>query len=437
MFIKSIEVKNFKSFKELKLEPGKLNILIGSNASGKTNTVKIFQFFRDIVVYGLDDAISLQGGIEYFKNMKMQNEDKVFFKLVIGLSEDMKRLTYKRQNNHILTEIYELSYEFELNFQKQDLKKCEDKLEIFINFYNLQANNKDMETSDFKDKLFDKGKIIISRREGKIETDFHRPENIEIEEKDIHSLFTWLPFDEVSSYFPGHKNAGNDIFTSLLIEEKRFYLLINQWFNILEEIKIYDFYPGKLKESGKIAGLSDLEEHGENLSIVLKNLIKDKEKKRMFKNLINYILPFINDVNVVHSEDKSLLIKLQEEYFKDYLPAFLLSDGTVNITALIIALYFESNRFILIEEPERNIHPHLISKIAGMLRDASQHKQIIVTTHNPEMIKHAELNDILLVSRDKEGFSCITKPAQKEEIKIFLENEIGIEELYIQNLLES
>jgi predicted ATPase len=69
------------------------------------------------------------------------------------------------------------------------------------------------------------------------------------------------------------------------------------------------------------------------------------------------------------------------------------------------------------------------------MKDASQKKQIIVTTHNPEVIKWAGLENILFVSRDKEGFSTISKLYEKESVKTFLKNEIGIEELYVQNLL--
>jgi hypothetical protein len=50
-------------------------------------------------------------------------------------------------------------------------------------------------------------------------------------------------------------------------------------------------------------------------------------------------------------------------------------------------------------------------------------------------VKHAAIEDLLLVSRDTEGFSVVSRPVDKEEVRIFLENEIGIEELYIQNLL--
>ena len=103
----------------------------------------------------------------------------------------------------------------------------------------------------------------------------------------------------------------------------------------------------------------------------------------------------------------------------------------------IIALYFEKKELIIIEEPERNIHPSLISKLISMMKEASKKKQIIITTHNPEFVKNADLKSLLLISRDKQGFSTISRPLEKEEIKIFLRNEIGIDELYIQNLLES
>ena len=114
----------------------------------------------------------------------------------------------------------------------------------------------------------------------------------------------------------------------------------------------------------------------------------------------------------------------------------MISDGTINIAALIIALYFDKNPLIIIEEPERNIHPHLISRVINMMKDASRNKQIIVTTHNPEMVRHADIKDILLISREEEGFSHISNPMDKQETRIFLENEMGLADLFVDNLLE-
>ena len=69
MAIKKIKISNFKSFQNLEVEIGKFNLLIGANASGKSNFIQVFKFLRDIIQHGLDNAISLQGGVEYFRNV--------------------------------------------------------------------------------------------------------------------------------------------------------------------------------------------------------------------------------------------------------------------------------------------------------------------------------------------------------------------------------
>ena len=76
------------------------------------------------------------------------------------------------------------------------------------------------------------------------------------------------------------------------------------------------------------------------------------------------------------------------------------------------------------------------SSLNGIVQEAAQNKQVIITTHNPEFLKYANLNNILLVSRDKAGFSQISRPAKKDTIKAFLDNEMGMDELFIENLLE-
>ena len=65
MSIKKIKIENFKSFENLEVDLNDFNVLIGANASGKSNFIHIFEFLRDIVNYDLNNAISMQGDIEY------------------------------------------------------------------------------------------------------------------------------------------------------------------------------------------------------------------------------------------------------------------------------------------------------------------------------------------------------------------------------------
>lgn len=409
--IKKIRVKNFKSFNELEVELDKLNVLIGANASGKSNFIKIFQFLGDIVKFGLDNAISMQGGIEYLKNINIGKSEN----LSITIVSDPLRLRpglYWGPSRELLRGdliMDETIYEFALEFNQRGppgFKVVKDELTQKLKFKRGGAAEEKAIV----------GEIVCSNVDGKVNIDLS--EGIPAKVKRIFPTF-----------MTEHKLTSK----TLLLETPFF--SISRLDKIASNISIYDFDPKLPKQITPITGKAELEEDGSNLPIILKNIIENKNLKRKFFNLLKDLLPFIDDIGVDRFAYKSLLVKLREIYSKEQLPAFLISDGTINITALIVALYFERKPIIIIEEPERNIHPHLISKVMEMARDASQKKQIIITTHNPEVVKNAGLENILLISRDEEGFSTISRPADKEEIKTFLKNEIGIEELYVQNLL--
>jgi predicted ATPase len=200
-------------------------------------------------------------------------------------------------------------------------------------------------------------------------------------------------------------------------------------------VGVYDIEPLEVKRPHGKAGRASLERNGENLTLVLKSILADPEKTRKFHNLLRYVLPFAVEIGVEDFLGMSLLLKLREEYYEDSLLANLLSDGTVDVVGLITALFFEDKDVVILEEPERNIHPRLISGLVELMKDASRNKQIIVTTHSPELVKHAGLENLLLISRDKEGFSTISRPAEKEAVKIFLQHDLGLDDLFVQDLL--
>jgi len=414
--IRRIKVTNFKSFKEMEVELGRLNVLIGANASGKSNFVEIFKFLRDIANHGLNNAISMQGGVEYLRNITIGNSEDLYFKVVLEPQEfGFGRRTKK---GLIGIKVYEAIYEFNLKFKKKGLgfEIAKDKITQKCNFVRLEKRRKKINEKE----TLGQGEIIVSCTNGKVKIDLRKSEEVSIEVGDIYP-----PFLREEKLPPN----------TLLLETPFF--IIPPLREIFSDISVYYIDPKLPKKATPITGKAELEEDGSNLSIVLKNIIEDKSRKRKLFNLVKDLLPFIEDLDVEKFADKSLLFKLREIYSKkQYFPASLISDGTINITAMIVALYFEEKPITIIEEPERNIHPYLISKIVDMMKDVSQKKQIIVTTHNAEVVKYAGLENILLVSRDKEGFSTISKPAEKEEVKIFLKNEIGIDELYVQNLLE-
>ncbi len=416
MAIKRIRVTNFKSFKDIEVELGNFNVLIGANASGKSNFIRIFEFLRDILNHGLDNAISMQGSSEYLRNISISSSED--FSLEVVSDQGFKGFILTKEKGILSMKIFETVYKFTINFNKigSGFKIVEDNLKLKGKFVELERPK---EKPKDKEELWE-GEILVSNVKGKLKVESKLPEGLTI----------------IEDYLLQRFSREENLQPKKLLIEFPLYPFIFPPEAILGDISIYDFDPKLPKKAVPITGKMELEENGENLAIVLKNILEDKEKERKLSNLVRDLLPFVNKLDIEKFADKSLLFKLEEIYTqKQYLPAPLISDGTINITALIIALYFEKKLLTIIEEPERNIHPSLISGVVEMMKEAAQKKQIIVTTHNPEMVKHTDLESILLISRDKEGFSIISRPSEKEEVKTFLKNEIGIEELYLQNLL--
>ena len=416
MAIKRIKVSNFKSFKELDLELGNFNVIIGANASGKSNFTQIFKFLTQIEENSLNDVISMHGGLESLRNLKIGSASD----FEMQIQSDSK---FGWGAGSRALKIHEITYQFSLRFDRSGngYKIASDKLTQKFEIARLKTE----ENVLFEDEDLGRGEFTVCNVDGKPELSFNPPGIKDLLEEE--EVFPPL------SFFP--KLFGEEIPSETLLIRTP-YSIIPPWESLFGDIAIYDIDPHIARNPVQITGKAELAENGENLALVLDKLVEDKDKKRKFCNLMKDLLPFFDDINTEKFAERSVLIKLRENYYKDdYLRAYMLSDGTINITALLIALYFEEKDIIIVEEPERNMHPHLISKLMDMMKDASKNKQIIVTTHSSEVVKHAGLENLLLVSRDKGGFSTISRPGEKEEVKIFLENELGLDELYVQNLL--
>jgi len=83
MRIKRLKATNFKSFKDLDVSLGPFNVIIGANASGKSNFVDLLRFLRDIAREGFGNAVSLQGGMDYLRNVQAARDAPVVVEMTI------------------------------------------------------------------------------------------------------------------------------------------------------------------------------------------------------------------------------------------------------------------------------------------------------------------------------------------------------------------
>ena len=416
MAISEINIKNFKSFNKLDIELGHFSVIIGANGSGKSNFVQIFKFLREIIKSDLSNAIQMQGGIRYLKNIKLSKNQSFSLSIINKYSESSFLLYDKNTQFNIGIQPSQFRYEFNIDFLKRGMNYT-----IVKDILNIKCKTVKFEKK--KPKIIEKSgniEFIYTRKNGNIRLDLKNPNKLPINEKDILpplKLFK-IPLK------------------SLIIEIP--FISYPFIYDELKDIKTYNFDPILSKKATPITGKSQLEEDGSNLSIALQKNIKNPKNKRKLYNLISDLLPFISRLGVDKIADKSILFKVKEVYSENiYLPALFISDGTLNILSMIIALYFEPNKIIIIEEPERHLHPFLLSKVVEMMKDASKDKQIIITTHNPEIVKYAGIENLYLISRGSDGFSKITRPADKKEINQFLKEDIGLDQLFIDQILEA
>jgi len=420
MPITRIAAANFKSFSELEVPLSPFTVVIGSNASGKSNFISIFRFLRDIARNGLANAIAMQGGPEYLRNARIGLSRPL--SICVDYQPDPGSELFRSgpgSDPMIIARSSGSTYEFSLKFHEpgQGFSILTDRLTLRCDVFACSPGSCD---PDRGGRLLGGGKIVLSNSGGFVTTTLDLPADCPFSEDDIVPVFfRKRPIPEKTLLL-------QTAFAYPLPHAERFF----------DHLAVFDIDPKLPRKGVVITGKSELEEDGGNLALVIKLISEDPEKKRKLSNLVKDVLPFIEDFSVQKFMDVSLILTLRERYARQQeLPASALSDGTITVFALIIILYFENKPFTVIEEPVSHVHPFLVARIIAMMKEVSARRQLMITTHSAQVVRYADLSDILLISRDSEGFSVVSRPADREEIRTFLANEVGIEELYVNNLL--
>ena len=126
-----------------------------------------------------------------------------------------------------------------------------------------------------------------------------------------------------------------------------------------------------------------LDEGGTNLALVLSHF--RGENKRQLVTALQKLFDGIVDITCpVAGGTVSLFL---EEADNRTIPATRLSDGTLRYLCLLaILLHPNPPPLVAIEEPELGLHPDLLPTLADLLVSASEHSQLIVTTHSDALV---------------------------------------------------
>ena len=121
--------------------------------------------------------------------------------------------------------------------------------------------------------------------------------------------------------------------------------------------------------------------------------------------------------------------------------AAAMSDGTLRSLGVLTALFqFTGNKsgavpLVAIEEPESTVHPAAAATIMDAVLEASTRGQVIATTHSPDLLDHGELDPRQLIAVTKNGGETLLSPVDAASISAIKDDLYTPGELLRQNQL--
>ncbi len=127
-------------------------------------------------------------------------------------------------------------------------------------------------------------------------------------------------------------------------------------------------------------------EDAANLGLVLNSLQNRPSVKRLLLEKLRLFYEDVEDFQV-KVEAGTVQLFLHEKGLELAVPSTRLSDGTLHYLALLTILcHPDPPPLVCIEEPELGLHPDILPTIADLLKDAAQRTQLIVTTHSETLV---------------------------------------------------
>jgi predicted ATPase len=375
--IEKIRLRNILSFgdkgEEIELQP--LNVLIGQNASGKSNFIDIFKLLFALTEEKmLTNFTSKSGGTSewLWKGKKVSKTAEV--KVWLELTEYFIALVLDSQTLYIADEYIRVKR------TKKNYKRAKFSFPILSTGKspNLKSPNlltlNDLSTSFFH---FDLTKLNLE---------------ISIPEYSVYFGEPLRVFSEIATY------------TELQVSRK-------------SEIR---------KPQLPDVPNNFLDEDASNLALVLNDLEHRGNTKDKIVSYLKKFNPRIKDYSI-RILGGTVQLFVREEGLEKPISAMRLSDGTLRYLCLLAILcHPEPPPLICLEEPEVGLHPDILPTIAELLIDASSRTQLIVTTHSDILV--SALSDVpeavLVCEADEDGTHF--KRLDKENLKEWLdEYELG------------
>lgn len=190
-------------------------------------------------------------------------------------------------------------------------------------------------------------------------------------------------------------------------------------YDFLTSMRFYSVVPGRLRELQEPDAGDHLKRDGSNAAAVLKRLRDEAKGSERYDRLCRLLSQVVEGLEKVEYRPVGQKETLQ---FKQHVglkypwtfDALNMSDGTLRVLGLLLAVYQPGDHSVVaIEEPEATIHPGVTELVMEVLMDASNDRQILLTTHSPDILDTKDLPDAQIRVVTMDGSRTLISPASK------------------------
>jgi predicted ATPase len=168
-------------------------------------------------------------------------------------------------------------------------------------------------------------------------------------------------------------------------------------YDFLVGMSFYSIVPSELRKPQPPDAGDVLKRDGSNAAAVLKRI--EDERPDLYERicaLLSAAVPGISSTGH-RSVGQFETVEFRQDVGLKHpwtFAALNVSDGTLRMLGLLLAIYQPGPATVLgIEEPEATVHPAVAEQIVEVLRDAARQRQVLVTTHSPDLLDLREIAD--------------------------------------------
>ena len=398
-----IEALNYRCLRYAHRPLKEFHVLVGPNASGKTTFLDVIGFLRDLLSDGLDVAIS----------ERTPNPQELFFRgqgdtfelaVEAKIPDKFRDLINHNGSDSVRYEVAigfdEARHGFEFKAETLLLKKASaPEMKQRALFPVSVAGPPSTLTPKAKRGTKTVVKKVPGGNDNFYSETYHKPGK------------GWAP-----SFRLGTKKSA---LGNLVADSNSF--PVSTWFREYLTVGVQEFMLNSLAirhPSPPVKAVGFLPD-GSNLPWVVARLRKeDPDRHQAWIAHLQTALPDLADINTVERpEDRHCYMVFE---YKGGLktPSWLISDGTLRLTALTLPAYLPhlEGGIYLVEEPENGIHPKAITTAYDSLSSVYG-AQVLLATHSPVILNLADIDEVLCFAKDNDGSADIVLGSEHPALK--------------------